>query len=339
MKKFKILIFTIFLFISVIVIKDVYAQDYTKGLVAAPPYLSENVGEGVKLTEDIRVSNHRDTDENLIVESREVSIDENGNFYLPAGFENDYTSTFEKNGWLTFTPKEFFLRSGESQMVHVEVQIPSGLPTQGYYLDIAISTKPSESKDLKVGLTPEIVIPIAINYIGKGGEIRELEIVSFKTDKVFYEYLPVNFITHITNKGNVHLIPVGQIFVSRDKQFQDNIASIQFNESNQRIFYNAGRIFENKWEEGFLVKEEGKLQINWQKLGLFRIGKYYAQLNLAWDGETGKKFVTAETSFWVFPWKLFLIIVGIILLFVFIRKSRKYLKDRKNRGVNKYMQK
>jgi len=341
MKEKSLYLFIISLcFCSIFVIGAVLAQeDDTAGLIASPPYISDTIGEGVKIEEDIRISNFRDTDEDIYIRSRQVAIDSEGNYYIPEDYDELDPSEFEENGWLTFEPKEFHLKKGANQMVHIEIDMPEDLPTQGFYLELAATTSDLSEDEVSVALAPEIVIPIAVNYIGEGEQIKELEIVSFKTSKTLYEYLPVEFLTHLSNKGNVHMIPVGQIFVSKNKEFNDNVASISFNDGKHRVLYNGGRKFTNEWEEGFLVKRDNKLEINWKEMGLFRFGKYYAQLNIAWEDNQGMKYISKETSFWVIPWKLLLILLLIILGLVLIIKGRKIYEKRKNRGINKYIEK
>lgn len=334
MKKFKIVLSIVFIIsISILVVRSVIAQESSTGLVAAPPYISKNVGQGVMIEEDIRVTNHRDTDEDFYIVSREIAIDENGEYYIPEAYDQDMRSSFEKKGWLEFEPKDFFLKKGEGKIVNVKIQIPEGLPTKGYYLELVVTTQPPDSIEEGVGVAPEIAIPILINYIGIGEEIRSLEIVAFESDKVLYEYLPVKFNTHLANKGNVHLIPVGQIFISKRKDFVDNAGSLEFNSGNHRVLTDAGRKFEDVWSDAFIFRDiEGKLSFDWSKLNKLRFGKYYAQLNVAWEENEGVEFIQAVTSFWVIPWKLLMIPVAILTTIIFW----KICKKRREKGIKKY---
>jgi len=334
-RNFKIVASLTLILILLIAAKVTTAQESSTGLIAAPPFISENIGSGAEIEEKIRITNHRDTDEDIYIVSREIGIDQNGDFYTPEGLEEGATSIFEQEGWLTFEPRQFFLKRGEGQLVTVRIQMPENLPTKGYYLELAATTQPPEAGERQVGLAPEIAIPIAINYIGIGEEIRNLEIVSFKTDRVLYEYPPVKFETHLSNKGNVHIIPVGQIFISRNREFKDNEGSLGFNEGGQRIFAQAGRRFENIWKEAFIIREDsGEIKVDWNKLTEFRIGKYYAQLNVAWDGKEGKEYISAETSFWVFPWKILIVILLIVLIIIGLILLKKW----RRKGLKKYVE-
>ena len=145
-----------FLYISIISLclplifltyKVLAQEDDTAGMIASPPYISDTIGEGVKIEEDIRISNFRDTDENIYIRSRQVAIDEEGNYYIPEDYDMNNPSEFEEKGWLTFEPKEFHLKKGANQMLHIEIDMPEDLPTQGFYLELAATTSdPNEDE-------------------------------------------------------------------------------------------------------------------------------------------------------------------------------------------------
>ena len=42
---------------------------------------------------------------------------------------------------------------------------------------------------------------------------REIQIVDATSDKLFYEYLPADIKVKVKNTGNIHIIPVGNIFI------------------------------------------------------------------------------------------------------------------------------
>ncbi len=334
MKKCKLVVsiifFTVFL---TFIFNSISAQESSTGIVVAPSYLSKNIGQGVEIEETFRVTNHRSEDGNFYVVSREIGIDENGEYYVPVNSDSDYRSSFEKDGWLEFVPNEFYLEKGEGVDLDVNINIPKGLPTNGYYLELVVTTQSQEELDSGVGITPEISIPISINYIGIGDELKNLSIVSFETDKMIYEYLPVRFYTHIINQGNVHVIPVGQIFISKNKDFADNAGSISFNDGKKRIFVDAGKNFEDDWSDAFVTRDEsGKLDIQFDKLKKFRFGKYYAQLNIAWEENEGMEYIQSVTSFWVIPWKLLIIPFVVLILIIIWKKFKKWRK----KGIKKY---
>ncbi|MDD3647784.1 MAG: hypothetical protein PHS44_04790 [Candidatus Dojkabacteria bacterium] len=331
MKKVKYFFALLLFIIALPIASEVYSQSST-GIIALPPYIEETIKPGVRLEKQIKITNQRGKDETIIVRSREVAVDSEGNYYIPEGYEQNSLSSMEQNGWLDYEPNEFFLGNGESQIVTVSIKLPADLPTKAYYTELAFMVKDDPSGE-NVGAKPEISLPLLANYQGIGEEVRDLQIVSFKTENSLYDFVPVRLITHIKNNGNVHIAPAGEIFISKDKNFSKNVESIDFNPSGHRVLSNAGRIFITDWNDGFLYKDEnGKLRSDWGKLTKVRIGKYYAQLNLIWDGANGKQFTTAVVSFWVFPWQIFMIILILIGTFITI----KYYKKWKEKGVRKY---
>jgi len=184
-----------------------------------------------------------------------------------------------------------------------------------------------------VGTMPEVAIPLAINYYGDDNVNRSLQVLSFESEYNFYEYLPVKFITKLSNTGNGHLIPNGNIIISKSDKFDNVISEIKFNESNKYVFDDSGRTFEDEWWDSFITRNsEGKVQIHWDQLKNFRIGKYHAQLTVYWDNDDKKDFAQATTSFWVIPWKLILIILVLITIIILII----VYFNKKNKGVKKY---
>lgn len=328
-QKLIIFISSVFTFLigGLLIVEFINAQESTTGIIASPPYIVETLSGSSNITEEIRITNSRETTETIYVSSREVAFDDEGNSYMPEGYNFNSGSYFEQQGWITFSPKTFDLNTGESAIVSVEINIPQDLITKAYYLELAFSTLPPDEPAGGVGTAPEIVFPIVINYIGQGKPLYDLGILEFKTDKKWYDFHPVTFITRLKNLGNLHVVPSGQIFISRDKNLSKNIETMEFNQGGQRVFASSSRQYSNVWNDAFIYRDNNnKINILWDNLKKFRIGKYYAQLNITWDADGSLKFGTLRTEFWIFPWQLFVIIAAIIILIVIILKVKKKIK-------------
>jgi hypothetical protein len=329
----KLLFLFIFPVLCIAIISSVrqisYAED-KQGIIVSPPTFFTSVDAGKTLTQDFNVTNQRSQAENFTVQTREVGIDENGEFFVPEGYETDQTSTLERNGWITISEKNFILNVNESKLVTVTITMPTNMNTNGYYLELAFTTQPISSTS-KVSITPEVVIPLAINYHGgtqsvrkigifefkqagkpdevsKGGITKSVEgfikLLTFDSKSQISQYLPIKFTSRITNVGNTNMVPAGQIFIATDPDFKNIITTSDFNGTNLMVFAGKNRTFENSWNDGFIEQDaNGKTIYHWDQLNKIRIGKYYAQLTVAWEGDAGVDFTSNVITFWVIPWK------------------------------------
>jgi len=325
-----LLVLVIIPIFTLLYVHNIGAQS-SNGLIISPPYLDHKLNAGESFEQEFAITNQTGKDDEFVIESREISIDKDGQYFVPSGRDSENnTSSMETNGWMEITPKTIQLTQGERKTFKVIFNLPSNSPTKGYYTELAIfSSKNMQTQQLAGGqaaIQSEIVIPLAINLVGFAPEIRSLKEISFKTDKNLYEYTPVIFTTKLENTGNVHIIPKGQIFISQDPEFKSNVDSLVFNHAEQNLFNGSGREYNNIWNNATLsFDDQGKFTINWQDLSKIRFGQYYAQLSVVWDGANGKEFTSAVTSFWIIPWKLILIIVAIIILILYLifRKNKK----------------
>ncbi len=330
-------IILIFVIISFIIIQKVRAQE--TGVIVSPPTFSKNLQEGTSYNQLFNVTNQKTQDNEFFITTRDITVDDNGQFTSVENQDGNNESTFVKNGWLTITPSSFFLKRGESNQFSAHFDVPLNFPTHGYYFEIVVTTKKPQEQGGKVGLVTEVAIPLSVNYIGKEDEIRKFAIATFDstsdaftTTNFLYEYPPVEFKTVLQNIGNVNVVPTGEIFISRDNSFSNVIATIPFNPTGQTGFAGTFREFQNTWDGGFLTLDDNnRLQVNFNQLSDFRIGQYYAQLNVVWDGLQGKEFENRIITFWIIPWKLILLLVGIIIVIIFLLIRGRRIKRRKNK--------
>ena len=178
-------------------------------------------------------------------------------------------------------------------------------------------------------------------------EKKQIVVTSFTTDKKLYEYLPTTFNITVHNTGNVHVVAMGNIYISRDHK--NNIAVIDVNPNLGNTLPDSSRVFSVTWSDGFPVYKKktdngqvisdksGKpvMQLNYDfsKTNKLRFGKYYAHLTLIYDDGTKDVPIEAEVSFWVVPWGLILEAIAIPLipsLIVYAIMSRR-IKHQKSK--------
>jgi hypothetical protein len=163
------------------------------------------------------------------------------------------------------------------------------------------------------------------------GEKRAMSVASFSSAKKVYQYVPATFNISIKNTGNVHGIPTGNIFISRNKSTTIDILDVNKEQGN--VLPKSSRLFQATWSDGFpsygpkrqngqvISDKRGKpiQQLNWDtsKISKLRFGRYYAHLTLIYNDGAKDIPIEAETSFWVIPWEAILIALIPILIILF----------------------
>jgi hypothetical protein len=304
-------------------------------LTVSPVFFDLTSNPGEKITDRIRVRNNTTSDMKVKVGVKKMGGDQNGTLTLLDGKDDPTTS------WIVLSSSEITAKALEWTDVPFSINIPSDAAF-GYYYAVTFSqTGAGPLGQTGTSLTGSSAVPILLN-VRKEGAQAKAEVVEFSTENYINEYLPIDFTVKVENKGNIHVKPHGNIFIASGSD--KNIAILDVNQTLGTIIPNTNRTYQSSWDDGFLVREpvlqygepkknkkgdiEYKLSINWNKLTSFRIGKYTANLLLVYDDGTKDKTVEATTSFWVFPWKAVLIIIGaVIILLVLLRFILKaYIK-------------
>jgi hypothetical protein len=240
--------------------------------------------------------------------------------------------TWSLASWIKLPEESIFLKPGHQHRREIEytIEVPEKAEPGGYYA--AIFASPDVEKirhgTTTVGKVGTLVLLTVGGRIVKEGVIEEF--ATFKKVKEpnqvkekivrtnFFTYPPVNFLVRFKNTGNVHLKPQGKIEIFNI--FQKKIAEIPVNERGKNALPGAIRRYDEVWGGGW----------PYEKLTL---GKFRARLSLSYD-EISPLY--SSLSFWVLPGKemLFILgglILGLILLFISIRRYNRWVLARAGR--------
>jgi hypothetical protein len=235
--------------------------------------------------------------------------------------------------WVHFSPAEFTAQPGVWNSVQMTMNIPRSA-SLGYYYAVVfqpqLSVTPTAPHSSIIKGSNAILILVDTQ---SGNERRQVEIGNFTVSKHLYEYLPAKFTVTVQNSGNIYLAPTGNIFISRNKNGTNTIATLDVNSAGGNVLPNSSRTFQASWADGFpafqpktvagqpVLNKKGvaveQLQWNFAKVNKFRFGKYYAQLTLVYNNGSYQVPLNAVISFWVIPWKLMIVALLIIILFVY----------------------
>jgi hypothetical protein len=195
-------------------------------------------------------------------------------------------------------------------IIQGSVQIPANAAPGGKYF--AVFFEPDTSLPEATGTEQQEAASVSIRiagliYLRVSGPISEGASVTKFSAPGFSEYGPVEITTEIKNNGDYHITPNGQITVK--DIFGREIAKGDLAETN--IFPDASR------------KIISKLGTKWM------VGRFTASLDATY-GES-EKALASTLSFWVFPWKLAVVIalaIIIIILIIYIISNKFGKKQR-----------
>ena len=211
---------------------------------------------------------------------------------------NTLNSKYSAASWIGVTPSSFTVKPGQRQVVDYFIQVPRNAKPGGHYAAAIYTAKIKGEQQTGAAVTAQIG---TLFYITVTGPITETANVSKFFANAFQEYGPVKILTQIKNNGDLHITPTGALTVS----------GLFFNKSQDlpthNIFPETARDFENSVGKTLMI------------------GRYKAVL-LASYGVNNNLPLTATLYFWVFPWRIALII---ILLVIAVILGRKYYQKRK----------
>lgn len=302
---------------------------YTHALTISPPRIELRVDPGETITENLTLTNEKDTTEQFFVsfENFEAQGESGTPFFVEAN--SGLGTWISSQNVITLGPRE-------SKIIPFTIKVPQNADAGGHFASIFWGTNPNQrGGQVSIGAKVGTLILLSVN-----GEILEDGgLLSFNTlnKQFFYKTLPVNFEYRFQNDGNDRIKPVGNTII-RNTLFIPT-EKINPNPSEGNVLPGSTRRYEFKWieyerdkdyvsREGAFGKFFENATYQWKN---FALGLYSAQLKLEYGQENNK---TSKTVFFfVFPWELTVILVLVILISYFggkklIRKYNKYIIEK-----------
>lgn len=235
---------------------------------------------------------------------RDLTVaDETGTY----GFFNVPHERFSLSTWAEVNPKVVTLEPQEAQGVTVQIDTPLDAEAGGHYGILLALAKPETEEELPEGVMVRNTGGVGLALLGTtpgdiswAGRIIEFQPVPFLNTG------PVNFSLRFANDGTVHYSPHGTIEIF--DLLGGKVGEVEIKE--QRVFPQKIRRLETVWKRILLV------------------GKYTAKATVYYGKEGEERVDTAEITFWAFPYKAFLILVGVVVCVVIISKVRKRVEER-----------
>ncbi len=211
---------------------------------------------------------------------------------------------YSASKWVEVEATDVELHPNEYFKLPFKITVPKDVAIGEFHTLIFLQSIPNQnplqgsSTLADLGSGPAILINTGDNI----SESASLEY--FKTEKKFYEYPPVTYLTRYLNNGNTHITPAGDIVI--ENFLGQEIDRITFNPNRQSLLRANSAVYTNDWENPPIFFKNGKIAIGPIKAKL--ITTYRANF-------PGFSPLSATTTFWILPWK---IILGVILAISFI---------------------
>ena len=264
---------------------------------------------GEKKQVTVRVTNTSDQTLNVFSSAQDFVVEEDDGTPVPIEGEADQNNRWSLASWLTITPGQAVLKPRETSQISVLIEAPADALPGGHYA--MITHQPST--DLSLGLKDNFDAASGINqrvgtllYVSVDGPINEEAYIrDFKIPQ-FQEFGPVPYSFTLDNRSDIHIHP--QIGITVTNMFGQQVGLLQ--PTPQNVFPFTSREFEGQWEK------------------TWGFGRYKAEL-VASYGVSGK-VVMASIFFWVFPVKLALAALIVLLTAIaMIISIRRHLIHRK----------
>jgi hypothetical protein len=231
----------------------------------------------------------------------------------PAFLDNStpLSNRFAAAQWVTLNTGKGTIPSTGMVTINGTIRIPSNARPGGRYF--AVYFEPDASAPVPTGVGHEEAAVTTMRlaglvYLRVNGPISEAASVIRFAAPLFSEFGPVPITTEIKNSGDYHITPTGQITVK--DLFGHVVSQTDLTQSN--VFPDASRVTTTQVGEKWMV------------------GRFSATLDATY-GDAALP-LTASLAFWVFPWKLAVIIILAIIitaLIIFIIFQKFIKKEKK----------
>jgi len=202
--------------------------------------------------------------------------------------------------WFTITSEPVVVPPEQTREVPFTVSVPKDASPGGHFAAILVGTKPIDKKDDESRIqTAQMVTSLFFAKVA-GDVIESGSIREFTTEETYLNSPEVTFSLRFENKGNVHLQPQGEIKIFNMWGHERGILPINQYSKFGNVLPKSIRKFNLTWKGEWSISE---------------IGRYRAIATLGY-GTDARQFTSAETYFWVIPFKLIIsITIGLLIFF------------------------
>lgn len=289
----------------------VFAQTTTgRTITISPPTLSFSVDKGSKGEGRLGLINDSNDDILFSVFTFDMIVTDNKGTpeILPGGTIQN--NKYSASSWIGVDSPTILVKAHTRADLRYYYQVPFNAGPGGHYAAIVYRPKRIETaRGSGAAINQQLATLV---YFDVSGTIKENAFIKRFEAPGFSEYGPIKITTEIVNNGDTHIKPTGTLTVKN--MFGKTLLSKEMTTAN--IFPGGvSRVFEETIGKKWMF------------------GKYEAKL-IASYGRNNNLPLVATVAFWVFPWKVAVLIVALIIVailgYLYMRKTKKGHGDSKN---------
>lgn len=277
------------------------AQEILRTFTVSPPVIETTIKPGGYMEGKMKIFNESTTPLTFDASLQDFIVDNDEG--RPTILQEDTLSNkYSASSWIAVYPHTFTVQPKERFEVSYYINVPKNARPGGRYATVVF--KPRSSLSV-AGTGTAVQTQIgSLFYISVDGPITEKAEVTKFDAKRFVENGPITIFTSIKNLSDLHIRPKGYIKVINMLGKQSYVTPL----TEYNIFPEAQRNYENTFGKKFMF------------------GRYKAEL-IASYGKNNNLPLTATIYFWVFPWKIVLILIVIIITavlgYLYMKKNKK----------------
>lgn len=273
-----------------------------QALEIAPPVLNLRANPGESIQANLSI---RDVSTSALVVTSEVNdFTANGEDGTPKLLLGEgETSPYSLKSWIAPIP-QLTLKPKQIESLPVTIRVPANAAPGGYYAVVRFTASAPELKDTGVSLSASLGTLILLRVNGDAKEAMSVEQFAISKDGTvgsLFDAAPLDFIVRVRNEGTVHQQPTGRISVK--DMFGNKVANVNVNLQQNNVLPGSVRRFESPLNESVLGDR-------------WLFGRYTADLTVTYG--SANDTTTAQTIFWIIPYKLIAAIILGLLLLIFI---------------------
>lgn len=299
--------------LSFVFFSTAYAADADSlSLTITPPLFQITQSPGTDWNSMLRIVNVNPYDLVVSASATDFHPDgETGNAVLEETPPADPSDTHRMSGWILLPQGMITIPRGKTADIPFTIRVPINADPGGHYAAILVGTSPGDKQEGS-GTSISSKVTSLIFFRVPGAVIEEGDIRDFFATERMVATPDASFSLRFENKGNVHLLPQGEIVITN-----------MWGKERGKIVINERTTFGN-----VLPNSTRKFSFDWHgESNPFEVGRYSAVATLVY-GDEGRKTVYRTTYFWVVPWKPVIgIIGGLMSFFWFMSWSvRRYIR-------------
>ncbi|MDF1498824.1 MAG: hypothetical protein P1P85_05760 [Patescibacteria group bacterium] len=288
-----------------------------KAISISPPVMEIEANSGDSIERVIEVGNGTDQERSysIGVKKFEITGEEGMQSFISVEGDDDFGLT----SWIKYEDEKIVVPPMGSNKFVFTIDVPENADSGGHYASIYFDTgTPTEDEssdgNSKVGVAAQIHSLILVRISGEIIEKAEIEGFGIEKAEKLINRIPVQFIWRLKNNGNVHIRAQGNIEIKN--MLGEKVTLLDANPKNYRVLPGNIRKIESWWGDSSDAGEDKSsfFQEAKKEFDNFAIGKYTAKLDMVYGKDNGN-FLSKEINFWIFPWRIALIFLIILICF------------------------